>query len=61
MNEKKVNIIESAIQKIHQRNTPLIIQPDGLPNSKWSKDVGALRILKALSIKYHKENKSWKH
>ena len=55
MNEQRVDKCERAISKILNRQTKLIIQPDGLPNKEWSRDVGALMTLKLLSIKYHLE------
>lgn len=54
MNTAKVEVCEKAIEKILNRNTRLEVQSDGLPNLKWSKDVGALRVLKELSTKYQK-------
>ena len=53
MNERKVEVVEKAISKVLSRQTKLIIQPNGLPNKEWSRDVQALRILKSLSVSAH--------
>ena len=55
MNERKVEVVEKAIEKVLSRRTKLIIQPNGLPNKEWSRDVQALRILKSLSVSAHLE------
>jgi len=54
MNNLIVERCEKLISEILFRKTPLIIDKCGLPNSKWSNDVRALRILKAISTKYQR-------
>lgn len=50
---QKLIRIENAIKKENENILPINIQPDGLPDIKWSKQVRKLRLLKNISIRLH--------
>ena len=51
----KLDRVERAIGKVLDSWVDIEIQPNGLPNRKWVLQHVALRNLKRLSLKYHKE------
>jgi len=45
--------IEAAIKNEYENFLPVNIQPNGLPDIKWSKQIRKLRLLKKIANRLH--------